>query len=123
MIAPLLFTNATLVISYALGIGLLEVRYNSAADDAVKTNRESISFRDYPKTDPVERNYWYSVFDLGHLAKLVTIPVYGETTNRCGLITAPTAFLKIAYTGDVCVAAWLADHVQDEQKTKGNKTK
>lgn len=175
MIASLLVTNATLVISYALGLGPLEVRYPSTADDAVKTNRASISFRDDPKTEPVERNYWYSGFDRGHLApaadfaapdcretleatylmsnispmypkfnrgrwanieayarevvkhygaaKLVTIPVYGETTNRCGRLTVPTAFLKIAYTGDVCVAAWLADHVPDEQKTKGTKTK
>lgn len=158
----LTITNAALVVCWALGLGATRVEYESFAEDIVKTNRASISFRDDPKTEPVEREYWYSGYDRGHLApaadftgdrrkleatylmsnispmlprfnrgkwagieaearkevkergsaRIVTIPVYGQTTNRCGRLQVPTAFVKLVYTGNVCVAAWEADHTE-----------
>ena len=157
-------TNAALIIGWAIGLGATRVEYTAFDSYLIKTNRVPISFMDDPKTESVERNYWHSGYDRGHLApaadftsplcretlestylmsnispmkprfnrgewanieamarseirrlgtaRVVTVPVYGETTNRCGRLVVPTAFLKMVYTtNDVCVAAWVAENV------------
>lgn len=45
--------------------------------------------------------------------KIKTIPVYGDTTNYCGNLVVPTAFIKMVYTGDVCIAAWCAENKRE----------
>lgn len=63
----------------------------------------------------IEKSARQEVRDRGE-ATIVTIPVYGQTTNRCGSLVVPTAFVKLVYTNHVCVAAWCAENLNRSVK-------